>query len=90
MKKHRLKCWPVWFDQTVSDHKPFECREDDRGFDIGHTLWLREWDPLSKVYSGRVAVLLVTGVWHGLPGLSENYCIMSTKLIGVSVEVPGG
>lgn len=43
--EHVLRSWPVYFDRVVSGEKTFEIRWDDRGFQAGDTVVLREWDP---------------------------------------------
>jgi hypothetical protein len=51
---HDLKVWPPFFDALADGSKGFEVRNDDRGFRVGDTLRLREWDPTdSGGYSGR-------------------------------------
>lgn len=43
---HELKTWPPYFDDVASGVKTVELRrEDDRNFEVGDTLILREWDP---------------------------------------------
>lgn len=45
MKLHELKCAVEFYDAVASGLKPFELRRDDRGFDTGDMLWLREYGP---------------------------------------------
>ena len=45
MKTHELKCWPEFFLPVQAWKKVFEIRHNDRGFEVGDILWLREWDP---------------------------------------------
>lgn len=40
MTTHILKCWPQFYDATLSGSKPFELRLDDRGFQNGDILIL--------------------------------------------------
>ena len=49
---HILKTWPRYFDDVESGGKTFEIRKNDRGFQVGDVLLLREWDPL-KTYRTR-------------------------------------
>jgi hypothetical protein len=51
---HELKTWPEYFGAVLNGTKRFEYRDSsDRDFQVGDTLFLREWDPKEKNYSGR-------------------------------------
>lgn len=43
---HRLKILPQYFCRVADGTKTFEIRKNDRGFQFGDTVYLREWDPL--------------------------------------------
>jgi hypothetical protein len=43
--RHELKCWPPYFERLLDGSKTFEVRKDDRGYQTGDWLVLREWDP---------------------------------------------
>ena len=45
MKTHGLKTLPVYFDAVDSGAKTFEIRNNDRDFQTGDWLELREFDP---------------------------------------------
>ncbi|KEO80852.1 DUF3850 domain-containing protein [Tumebacillus flagellatus] len=45
MTIHQLKLQQPHFDAVASGEKTFELRKDDRGFQVGDTLVLREIDP---------------------------------------------
>lgn len=49
---HELKVWPEYYERLVDGSKTFEVR-NDRGFQTGDTLVLKEWDPWSCDYTGR-------------------------------------
>lgn len=79
---HELKVWPEFFKQLFNNSKKFELRKDDRGFKTGHYLVLREWDPTTEAYTGRVVVRRVTNILRGgLFRLPEGMCIMSLERV---------
>lgn len=45
MTEHVLKTWPEFFRAIVDGKKTFEVRKNDRGFQTGDVLHLREFDP---------------------------------------------
>lgn len=73
MTMHELKTWPPYFEAVAKGEKTFEVRKNDRGFRRGDVLCLREWDPKTEKYTGRVR-------YHGVP-----YIFFGGKL-GVDAE----
>jgi hypothetical protein len=43
--KHELKIWPQYFCRVEDGSKTFEVRKNDRGFQPGDVVVLREYDP---------------------------------------------
>ena len=39
---HELKTYPKYFQETLNGNKPFECCLNDRGFQVGDTVILKE------------------------------------------------
>lgn len=70
---HELKTWPIYFSATASGVKTFEIRKDDRNFQIGDSLKLREWNPETKTYTGREMSVKVSYRTDYIPG----YTVMS-------------
>jgi hypothetical protein len=85
MTEHRLKTWPDAFEEVWARRKAYELRRDDRGFELGDSLLLQEWDPATMKYSGRWIRADVTYVTRpgDFPGVEEGFCIMSLLLVGM-------
>jgi hypothetical protein len=77
MKLHELKCWSEPFNEIFNGMKKFEYRLNDRNYEVGDLLYLREWIPDTKSYTGCVITKSVTSILKTGFGLTEGYCIMS-------------
>lgn len=71
---HRLKVWPEFYERIVDGSKPFEVRNDDRGYQVGDVLFLREWVPQSSEYTGRAVFKRITYV--GRFGVLPGFCVL--------------
>lgn len=82
---HELKVWPAYFHQLEPGKKTFEVRRDDRGFQKGDVLWLREYDHTKMQafrYSGnatfaRIDYILTGGQW----GIEPGHVVMALTFI---------
>lgn len=84
---HELKTWKAFFDQIVSGSKSYELRRYDRLFRVHDELYLREWDPDKKAYTGRYARGTVTSMLIGpILGLKGGWVIMSTRVTEKGTE----
>jgi hypothetical protein len=54
MRRVGKKAWPELFEKALSGQKNFDVRLNDFKCKAGDILILREWDPKSKKYTGRV------------------------------------
>lgn len=77
-KEHVLKCWPQHFAAIVFDQKTFEVRYNDRGYERGDILILREYNNDTKEYTRRQTRVEVTNVFNEF-GLQPGWVIMSFK-----------
>jgi len=87
MKCHELKTDHEVFQATLEGRKPWEIRFDDRGFQIGDTLWLRETESTGEdmrvlgrplVYTGRFIHVRITYILQGpIYGLPDGWVVMS-------------
>jgi hypothetical protein len=68
--KHELKIWPQYYCRVADGSKTFEVRKNDRGFQPGDTVFLREYDP-DKVagYDNGMQNVSATGDYTGSPNL---------------------
>lgn len=90
---HELKTDPEVFQAMIDGSKTYELRKDDRGYQVGDTLTLREtkyagWQmhnnhPLPNCpleYTGRATGRIVTHILRGpIYGLAEGWAILSCK-----------
>jgi len=53
MTIHELKCWPEYFQEIYYNKKRFEIRKNDRNYQVGDLLLLKEYNQKTNEYSGR-------------------------------------
>jgi len=78
LKEHELKTWPAFYQAMLDGDKPFEARFNDRAYQKGDVLYLREWDPDTKQYTGRNCRKLVTYVLSGW-GVQAGHVVMGLR-----------
>lgn len=79
---HELKIWPEYFDAVQRREKTFEVRQNDRDFNEGDTLILKEWDRRENIFTGReikaeVPYILYGGQW----GIEKGVVVMALRLL---------
>ncbi len=79
---HNLKIWPEHFRPVVQGLKPWEIRKNDRDYQVGDGLCLREFNPQAGLgvnqYTGEKVYRRIVHIVHGpAPGLEKGYCIMT-------------
>lgn len=79
MSRHELKILPEHFQAVWDGRKRAELRKDDRGFEVGDILALREWN--GEAYTGSGIAVRVTHILRNCSeyGLADGYCILSIK-----------
>lgn len=76
---HELKIYPKYFDAVLNGSKQFEIRKNDRNFQVGDNIFLRECDNIK--YSGRTIFAEITYVLgDGFIGLAEGYVALGIKV----------
>ena len=81
MKQHELKILPQYFQRVWDGTKTFELRKDDRDYQRGDILVLREWD--GEKYTGSALCVKVTYILQDAEkcGLQDGYVIMGIRHI---------
>lgn len=78
----RVKCWPEFFEALWDGRKRFEVRKNDRDYQLGDVLQIREWRPPSegdpeghdtgRVVETRIGYILRGGQF----GIDPDYCVI--------------
>ena len=78
MNIHELKILPEFYKAVLDGRKTFEIRRNDRDFQVGDILELREWDSVIKWYTGNSIKFVVTYLLTSseFEGIAEGYCVM--------------
>ena len=74
-RRHKLKLAKMFFEDVRMGRKSFELRKNDRDYQIGDILELREMD--NGEPTGRVIEKEITYILEGFAGLKEDYCILA-------------
>ena len=78
MQVHELKTYPQYFEQTLKGKKSFEIRLNDRNFQVGDIVVLKEWD--GAEYSGReLTGEIVYILSDDFVGLTKDYVVLSLR-----------
>ena len=84
MKVHELKTWPQPFAAVNAGIKRWELRRNDREFEKGDLLYLREYDNTTDEYTGNHVLAEVLTVSHDFDvpeGLPSWFVIMDIQRV---------
>ena len=75
---HELKVWPEYFQEVWIGNKTFELRKNDRDYQVGNTLILKEWCPKNSEYTGRQYKRGITYILKDAEmfGLQKDYVVL--------------
>jgi hypothetical protein len=86
MTVHTVKSWPQFFSAVSAGTRTHELRRNDRGYNVGDILELREFDPGPGVYTGRTCAVRVTALTSfsepcavSQEALHPEFCILSVR-----------
>lgn len=74
--KHDIKCWPQYFCRVADGSKTFEVRVNDRGYQPGDTVLMREWNPEDIIGRGYTGKAINFTIGYVLP-IDDNRVIFS-------------
>ena len=77
MKIHEVRIRPEYYEPVVNGKKTFEIRYNDRDYQEGDSLLLREWD--ESGYSGRESLYDITYILEDFTAIKQGYVVMSIK-----------
>lgn len=76
-RSHELKIWPSCFAAVEAGQKPFDVRQDDRHYEIGDALLLREYEPETEQYTGHSTTRWISYLLRGGTfGIEAGWCVM--------------
>lgn len=88
MTTHVVKSWPRFFEPISSGTRTHELRRNDRDYRLADRLELREYDPETHAYTGRVCTVEITSLTSAQEpcavseeALHREFCILSVKRI---------
>lgn len=85
--KHELKIWPEYYARVLDGTKTFEIRDNDRSFQKGDTVILKEFDPspvnpsdkIPKGYTGSEDLEFTIGYVHVLTKDTVVFSLLPSK-----------
>ncbi len=84
---HELKVWPVYFQAVLDGEKTFEFRRNDRGYQKGDGLALKEYDYDRDAFTDRSLITSITYVMGGKGPFPDAHDLSDWVILGI--EVPG-
>ena len=80
-KTHYLKTINPYYSQVWDFNKKFEFRKNDRDFKVGDIVFLQEYYPLNKYFSGSEIKVKITSLLKDFEGIEKDYCVFSFTII---------
>lgn len=97
MKIHELKILPQYFVDVKSGKRTFELRKNDRDFEVGDILMLKEFNPNKQYetmeggvlsnFSGEKILRQISYILKDIEGLDKNYEILGVKGLDEDIEL---
>lgn len=78
MKTHELKIKPQYFWDVICDIKAFEARKNDRNFEVGDIITLREFE--NGKFTGKSINVEIVYILNDEEYCKEGYVVLGFKL----------
>lgn len=78
-KIHYVKCESTFFEDVVNNYKLFEVGKNDRDYQPGDDMILKEWDKDLQEYTGREDRVTIIYLLEDYPGIEPGYCILGIE-----------
>jgi ASC-1-like (ASCH) protein len=80
--EHELKCRPEYFQRIAIGQKSFEVRKNDRNFQVGDIIILKEHDPAEGFPDhGAYGVIMASIIYIETYAQQEGYVVLGIKVI---------
>jgi len=86
---HYLKISSIYYDKVIAELKRFELRLNDRGFELGDYLILREIVEPVKRITGRECLVRIVYMTQNFTGLEPGWAILSIKKLAEEKIIHG-
>jgi len=85
MKTHELKLIQPYFNEVRNGTKTFEIRKNDRDFQVGDIVILKEYNADWTIgeKTGNEIEVRITYILKSFVGLDDDYCIFSFKRLAI-------
>ena len=81
MTIHELKTIRPYYQFVNEGKKTFEIRKNDRNFQFGDILHLREYNPDMETYTGNECLVKVGWILRDYPAMADDHVIMNITKI---------
>lgn len=78
-KTHYIKCETKFFNDVVDGFKSFEIRKNDRDYQPGDDIVLKEYDKKLRELTGREERVNIIYMLEDYPGIEPGYCILGIE-----------
>jgi hypothetical protein len=79
--EHEIKIHTVYYNRVLEGVKPFEIREDDRDYQVGDILLMREFDPERGEYISHSAPIRALVTYKSTFQQKDGWCVLGTKIL---------